>query len=130
MAFKVARIQEGRWGEKGKRSISGVTVNRALATLRLIFNYAERSGYAIPNPVKGVEFFKEPKHLRTISLEEEVAYLAKAGWDKAPIYSLRSPAHLRLPRGNGRCGPANSGRSLGPHEHPNDDAVRTSSGGA
>jgi integrase len=76
--FKLARMKEKRWGEKDERPISCVTVNRALATLRLIFNHAERSGYLIPNWVKGVEFFKEPKHLRTISLEEEIAYLAKA----------------------------------------------------
>jgi integrase len=76
--YKLARIQEKRWGDKDERTISGVTVNRALATLRLIFNHAERSGFQVPNPVRGVEFFKEPKHLRAISLEDEVAYLAKA----------------------------------------------------
>ena len=76
--YKLARIQENRWGKKDERTISGVTVNRALATLRLIFNQAERSGYQVPNPVKGIEFFKEPRHFRAISLEDEVAYLAKA----------------------------------------------------
>lgn len=76
--FRFARIQENRWGDNDDRPISGATVNRALATLRLIFNYAERSGYTVPNPVKGVEFFKEPTHLRTISRQEEIAYLAKA----------------------------------------------------
>jgi integrase len=76
--FKLARLQEKRWGEKDERNVSGVTVNRALATLRLLFNYAERCGYELPNPLKDVEFYKEPKHLRTISLEEEVAYLAEA----------------------------------------------------
>src|SRR5580704_3790632 len=40
--FKLARVQEKRWGEKDERTISGVTVNRALATMRLIFNNAER----------------------------------------------------------------------------------------
>jgi integrase len=76
--FKLARVQEKRWGEKDERNISGVTVNRALATLRLLFNYAERCGYQLPNPVKDIEFYQEPKHLRTISLEEEIAYLAEA----------------------------------------------------
>jgi hypothetical protein len=68
--FKLSRMQEKRWGDKNERPISGVTVNRALATLRLLFNYAERSGYELPNPVKGIEFYKEPKRLRVISLEE------------------------------------------------------------
>jgi integrase len=76
--FKLARMQEKRWGDKDERAISGVTVNRALATLRLLFNYAERCGYQVPNPVKGIKFYKEPKRLRVISLEEEIAYLAKA----------------------------------------------------
>lgn len=76
--FKLARVQEKRWGEEKERAISGVTVNRALATLRLLFNYAERCGYQVPNPVKGVEFYKEPRHIRVISLEEEIAYFAAA----------------------------------------------------
>jgi integrase len=76
--FKLARVQEKRWGEEEERAISGVTVNRALATLRLLFNYAERCGYRVPNPVKGLEFYKEPKHIRVISLEEEIAYFAAA----------------------------------------------------
>jgi integrase len=76
--FKLARMQEKRWREKDERAISGVTVNRTLATLRLLFHYADRCGYAMPNPVKGIEFYQEPKHIRTISLEEEVAYLAAA----------------------------------------------------
>jgi len=76
--FKLARVQEKRWGEKDERPISGVTVNRTLATLRLLFNYADRYGYQMPNPVKDIEFYREPRHLRTISLEEEIAYLAAA----------------------------------------------------
>jgi integrase len=76
--FKLARVQERRWGEKHERTISVVTVNRALATLRLMFNYAERCEYQLPNPVRRVEFYKEPRSIRTISLEEEIAYFAAA----------------------------------------------------
>jgi integrase len=76
--FKLARVQEKRWGEAEECAVSGVTVNRALATLRLLFNFAERSGYQVPNPVKGVKFYKEPRRIRTISLEEEIAYFAAA----------------------------------------------------
>jgi integrase len=76
--FKLARVQERRWGEKDERAISVVTVNRTLATLRLMFNYAERCGYQVPNPVRRVEFYKEPRSVRTISLEEEIAYFATA----------------------------------------------------
>jgi integrase len=91
--FKLSRMQEKRWGDKNERPISGVTVNRALATLRLLFNYAERSGYQLPNPVKGIEFYKEPKRLRVISLEEEIAYLSKAS------QPLRDIARIMLDTG-------------------------------
>ena len=83
--FKLARVQERRWGKKEGRAISGVTVNRALATLRLLFNYAERCGYQVPNPVRGIEFYEEPKNMRIISLEEEIAYFAAA---KPPLKDI------------------------------------------
>src|SRR5580704_5227697 len=47
--FKLARIREKRWGKEKGTAISGVTVNRALSTLRLIYNYAERCGYQVSN---------------------------------------------------------------------------------
>ena len=86
--FKLARVQEKRWGEEKERAVSCATVNRALATLRLLFNYAERCGYQTPNPVKGVEFYKEPRHIRTISLEEEIAYFAAASQPLKDVASI------------------------------------------
>jgi integrase len=76
--FKVRRAQEKRWGEREETAVSGVTVNRALSTLRLIYNYAERCGFLVSNPVKHVTFFREIGRTRIISLEEEQAYLAAA----------------------------------------------------
>jgi integrase len=77
--FKLARIREKRWGEDEEQTVSGSTVNRALSTLRLMFNYAaEKCEYQVPNPVKGVEFFEESGKMRVISLAEEIAYLASA----------------------------------------------------
>jgi integrase len=73
--FKMTRIQEKRWGEREEIVVSGVTVNRALSTLRLIYNYAERCGYHVSNPVKHVVFFREVGSTRIISPEEEKAYL-------------------------------------------------------
>lgn len=52
--------------------------DRALATLRLLFNYAERCGYQVTNPVKGFEFYVELRRMRALSLEEEIAYFAAA----------------------------------------------------
>lgn len=76
--FKSARIRECRWGERKGTTVSVVTVNRALSTLRLLFNYADRCGYQISNPVKHVEFFRETGRERIISLEEEREYMACA----------------------------------------------------
>ena len=76
--FKTARIREYRWGERKGSTVSVVTVNRALSTLRLLFNYAERCGYRVSNPVKNVEFFSETGRERIISLVEEREYMASA----------------------------------------------------
>ncbi len=76
--FKLARACERRWGDKDETPISGVTVNRALSTLRLIYHYAERCGYQLSNPVKGIEFYEELGRTRIVSPEEEVAYFGTA----------------------------------------------------
>jgi len=75
--FKLRRSQEKRWGDGEEITVAGVTVNRALSTLRLIYSYAERCDYRVSNPVKHVTFFLETGRTRIISLEEEQAYLAK-----------------------------------------------------
>jgi integrase len=74
--FKLTRIREKRWGERGEVAVSGVTVNRALSTLRLVYNYAERCGFRVSNPVKHVAFFRETGRTRIVSAQEERAYLA------------------------------------------------------
>ena len=77
--FKAARLTEKRWQENEERTIGNATVNRALSTLRLMFNYAERCGYQVQNPVRGIEFLDEGSgRMRIVSLEEEIAYLAAA----------------------------------------------------
>jgi integrase len=91
--FKVTRIQEKRWGKRKQIAVSGVTVNRALSTLRLIFNYAERCGFRVPNPVKHVTFFREAGKTRIISPEEERAYLVGAS------QPLRDIARIMLDTG-------------------------------
>lgn len=54
-------------------------MNRALTTLKLLYNYAERSGYAVKNPTSHVAFLPEGNgRLRVVSFGEELAYLAKA----------------------------------------------------
>ena len=65
------RVGVQRETVKGEAPCSVVTVNRAPSTLRLLFDYAERCGCQISNPVKYVEFFREQGRERIISLEEE-----------------------------------------------------------
>jgi integrase len=91
--FKTLRIREYRWGERKGSTVSVVTVNRALSTLRLLFNYAERCGYRVSNPVKHVEFFRETGRERIISLEEEREYMA------ATSQPLRDIARIMLDTG-------------------------------
>jgi integrase len=75
--FKSARKQERiRWAKD--RSVTGATVNRALTTLKLLYHQAERSGYAVRNPVVGVSMFREPlDSMRVISFEEQATYLTE-----------------------------------------------------
>jgi integrase len=77
--FKLARIREKRWSDKDESTVSGATVNRALSTLRLMFNYAaDKCKYRVSNPVRKVEFFEETGRMRIISFAEEIGYLATA----------------------------------------------------
>jgi integrase len=75
--FKSARKQERiRWAKD--RTVTGATVNRTLTTLKLLFHQAERSGYAVRNPVAGVAMFREPlDSMRVISFEEQASYLSE-----------------------------------------------------
>jgi integrase len=91
--FKLRRIKEKRWAEREGTAVSGVTVNRALSTLRLIYNYAECCGFLVSNPVKHVTFFPEAGRTRIISPEEEQAYLAAAS------QPLRDIARIMLDTG-------------------------------
>ena len=91
--FKLRRVKEKRWGEREETSVSGATVNRALSTLRLVHNYAERCGFLVSNPVKHVTFFPEAGSIRIISPEEEQAYLPEAS------QPLRDIARIMLDTG-------------------------------
>jgi integrase len=84
--FKSARMQEPRKKVKDGRTIKHATVNRALTTLKLLFHQAERSGYAVKNPVAGVSMLCEPvDSIRVVSFEEQAAYLSEAS---QPLYDI------------------------------------------
>jgi integrase len=77
--FKGARLREKRGNAKDGGTVAGATVNRALTTLKLLYNYAERSGYAVKNPTSHVAFLPESNgRLRVVGFDEELVYLAKA----------------------------------------------------
>jgi integrase len=76
--FRSARKHEARENAKDGRTVKNATVNRALTTLKLMFHQAERSGYAVRNPVVGVSMLREPlDSVRVVSYDEQSAYLAE-----------------------------------------------------
>ncbi|MCZ6905071.1 MAG: tyrosine-type recombinase/integrase [Acidobacteria bacterium] len=92
--FKLARIREVRSNARDGRAVTSATVNRALTTLRLMFNHAARGGLAVSNPTTGVTWFDEgPGRMRIITFEEEMAYL------QAASQPLRDIARIMLDTG-------------------------------
>jgi integrase len=77
--FKAWRAGQKR--KNAKTKVSGATVNRALTTLKRIFNYADAMGLNVRNPVRHVPYFKETGRVRALTLEEVDKYLAAAKGD-------------------------------------------------
>jgi len=71
--FRLARLHEKRKNASDGSTVSPATVNRTLATLRLVFNHLE-----IKSPTRKGMFFDEHGLTRVISVEEELAYLKEA----------------------------------------------------
>jgi len=94
--FKVARKHEPRQKAKDGRTVKNATVNRALTTLKLLFHQAERSGYAVKNPVVGVAMFREPlDSMRVITFEEQRIYLSQASQPLRDIADLMLDTGMR-----------------------------------
>ena len=94
--FKLARSKEERKNAKDGSIISPVTANRALTTLKLLFHHAEKCGYAVSNPTKGVAYFSEGSgRMRVVSFEEELIYLAKASQPLKDIAQIILDTGLR-----------------------------------
>jgi len=71
--FRFMRLREERKNANDGSTVSHATVNRALATLRLIFHRVE-----LMSPTRKEMFFKEEGQTRVVSVEEELAYLREA----------------------------------------------------
>jgi integrase len=94
--FKVARIGEARRNAKDGSTVSPATVNRALTTLKLLFHHAEKCGYAVLNPTRGVAYLAEGSgSMRVVSFEEEFLYLAKASQPLKDIAQVMLDTGLR-----------------------------------
>jgi integrase len=71
-------------------------VNRALTTLKKLFHHAEKCGYGLSNPTRGVEFLNEgPGRMRVVNFEEELKYLAKASQPLKDIAQIILDTGLR-----------------------------------
>ena len=93
--FKQTRAGEERRNAKDGSIVSSATVNRALTTLKKLFHHAEKCGYAVSNPTRGVEFLNEEGRMRVVSFEEELAYLAKASQPLKDIAQIILDTGLR-----------------------------------
>lgn len=92
--YKIHRSTQPRKNARDGRLVTPAAVNRDLAALRILFNFAARLGQASVNPVVGVKFFPENnKCMRVISSAEEELYLREA----SP--QLRDVAMLMLETG-------------------------------
>src|SRR2546423_7624486 len=61
-----------------EETIKPATINREMACLKAAFNYAIKGEFVFKNPVSRVKFYNEDnEHMRILSYEEEMTYLAK-----------------------------------------------------
>jgi len=94
--FKLVRAREERRNAKDGSVVSPATVNRALTTLKKLFHHAEKCGYGLSNPTRGVEYLNEGAgRTRVVSFEEEIAYFAKASQPLKDIAQIILDTGLR-----------------------------------
>jgi integrase len=94
--FKLARASEERRNAKDGSIISPATVNRALTTLKKLFHHADKCGYGLSNPTRGVEFLNEgPGRMRVVSFPEELSYFAKTSQPLKDITQIILDTGLR-----------------------------------
>lgn len=76
-AISTGHVEKFKLARAGQISPAGV--NRDLAALRFMLNFAIRQGRIVHNPVSGVRFLPEgPGMMRVVSHEEQQRYLAAA----------------------------------------------------
>ena len=71
-------------------------MNRSLTTLKVLFHQAERSGYAVKNPVVGVAMFREPlDSMRVIGFGDQAAYLSETSQPLCDIAKVMLDTGMR-----------------------------------
>ncbi len=94
--FKQRRAGEERRNAKDGSIVSPATVNRSLTTLKKLFHHAEKCGYAVSNPTRGVEFLDEGQgRMRVVSFPEEISYLMAASQPLKDIAKIILDTGLR-----------------------------------
>jgi len=111
--FQTARGKDKNARVKTKKRVSPATVNRELACLKALLNFAIKADVIVRNPVSRVKFLAENnQHTRVLSHVEERDYFAKAspllrdvarpiletGMRPEKVYSIR-PENVDLKRG-------------------------------
>jgi integrase len=85
-----------RYRLERSKGVSPATVNRSLAVLKRIFNLAIKWGLVDKNPVRFVEFLKEPEgRLRFLGKDEQVALLGQCQGDIYDIVVLALRTGMR-----------------------------------
>jgi integrase len=93
--FKLARSNEERKNANDGSIVSPATVNRALTTLKKLFNHAQKD-YAVANPTHDVKLLEEgPGSERVVTFEEEIKYLARASQPLKDIAQIILDTGLR-----------------------------------
>src|SRR2546426_4621124 len=105
--YKSDRLKEDRRNADDGSKVTGATVNRSLTTLKLMFGRAEKCGFGVSNPVRGVAYLPESAgRIRVVSFQEELTYLSKASQPLRDIAQtildtgLRSEEVFRIRVGN------------------------------
>lgn len=94
--YKAQRAREVRSRGKSKRSIRPATINRELACLKAMFNFAINSGCRIFNPVSRVKFLSEGnEQTRVLTYEEQAKYLEHASRDLKHVAVLMLETGMR-----------------------------------
>lgn len=84
------------WATRRRQEVAPATVNRELSFLRRIFNVAIANGLVEKNPVKQINFYREPSgRVRWLTDEEEARLRQEIGEKRWPLVAFAVHTGLR-----------------------------------